>query len=113
MTNNIGTTPNGGTVISEYSEAQWAAVEEFTDYCRSFYSLEVSDSLYPFASEMEIVEAVNAHITDPNPRFPFDGDSADREAVRDRICAVRRFLGFGEPDFDKAVAMARQGIMPC
>ena len=83
-------------------------VEEFTDYCREFYSIERSDSLYPFAYDVEIIMAVNGHLTDPNPLFPFDGDSADREAVRDRILNLRRIVGIGETDFDRAVAIEKQ-----
>lgn len=83
-------------------------VEEFTDYCREFYSIERSDSLYPFAYDVEIITAVNGHLTDPNPLFPFDGDSADREAVRDRIINLRRIVGIGETDFDRAVAIEKQ-----
>ena len=86
----------------------WEQVEEFADYCREFYSIEQSDSLYPFAYENEIVMAINGHLTDPNPLFPFDGDSADREAVRDRILALRKLVGIGEPDFDIAVAIEKE-----
>lgn len=106
MTHTQGTSPYAGRAIPE-----WTSVEEFTDYCREFYSVERPGAIYPFAYEMEIVTAVNAHLTDPNPLFPFDGDSADREAVRDRILAERRLLGFEECDFDKAVERGRLGIM--
>lgn len=101
MTHTQGTSPYAGREIPE-----WTSVEDFTEYCREFYSIERSDSLYPFAYEMEIVSAVNAHLTDPNPLFPFDGDSADREAVRDRILAKRRLIGVFEDDFDLAVKQA-------
>lgn len=85
----------------------WEQVVEFADYCREFYSVEKSDSLYPFAYDHEIVQAVNSHVTDPNPLFPFDGDSADREAVRDRILALRELFGIGESDFEKAVQIGK------
>lgn len=86
-------------------------INEFTDYCQEFYSVERNGAIYPFATDDEISDAVYAHITDTNPQFPFDGDSADREAVRDRILAKRRIAGVGETDFDRAVELARIGIM--
>jgi len=76
---------------------------DFTDYCRDFYDKDRAGSLYPFATESEITMAILAHVTDPNPLFPFDGDSTDREAVRDRILAMREKTGFGETDFNAAV----------
>lgn len=76
---------------------------DFTDYCQDFYDKDRDGSLYPFATESEITMAILAHVTDPNPLFPFDGDSTDREAVRDRILAMREKTGFGETDFNVAV----------
>jgi hypothetical protein len=103
MTTTQGTSPNAGSAIDK--------LDEFTEYCFEFYLLDPErPSLYPFASDTEICNAVRAHMTDPNPLFPFDGDSADREAVRDRILADRRLIGCGETDFDKAVAMGKHGI---
>lgn len=103
MTTTQGTSPNAGSVIDK--------LDEFTEYCFEFYLLDPErPSLYPFASDTEICNAVRAHMTDPNPLFPFDGDSADREAVRDRILADRRLIGCGETDFDKAVEMGKHGI---
>lgn len=78
-------------------------LHDFTDYCQDFYDKDRSDSIYPFATESEITMAVLAHVTDPNPPFPFDGDTIDREAVRDRILAMREKTGHGETEFDLAV----------
>jgi hypothetical protein len=79
-----------------------AKFDEFVDYCREFYDLDRS-TLYPFATEDEIRNACLAHVTDRNPPFPFDGDTMDREAVRDRILAGRAIVGLGETDFEKAI----------
>ncbi len=101
MTNTIGTNPYVRREVPNPKQ-----VFEFLEYCESFYLIGYTgehDAIYPFAHKDEIVEAVMAHITDPNPLFPFDGDSADREAVRDRICTYRAVVG-AESDFDKAVA---------
>ena len=79
----------------------------FVAYCRSFYSIEFdgdNGAIYPFATNSEIMDACIAHMINPNPAFPFDGDSTDREAVRDLILAKRKLTGHGETDFDKAVA---------
>jgi len=78
-------------------------LHDFTDYCQTFYDKAISDALYPFATADEIGAAILAHVTDPNPLFPFDGDSMDREAVRDRILAMRKTTGEGETEFDLAV----------
>jgi hypothetical protein len=78
-------------------------LNDFTDYCRSFYDANRPDAVYPFASEAEIRAAVLAHMTDPEPPIPFTGDSIDREAVRDRVLAIRGVTGSGETDFDLAV----------
>jgi hypothetical protein len=85
-------------------------LNEFVNYCREFYD-EKTSTLYPFASEAEIRQAAIAHLTDPNPLFPFDGDSADREAVRERIIETRRVTGFGMPDFDTLVRLNRMNQM--
>jgi len=76
---------------------------DFTDYCQTFYDKAIADSIYPFATADEIRAAILAHVTDPNPPFPFDGDSMDREAVRDRILAMREKTGEGEADWALAV----------
>lgn len=81
---------------------------EFVDYCQDFYDKDRSGSLYPFASEAEIQIAVLAHVTDLAPAFGFDGDSADREAVRDRILAMRKLINgpeakYGPTDWVDAV----------
>lgn len=75
----------------------------FKDYCESFYSLERANAIYPFAYKSEIHNACVAHMTNPNPVFEFDGDSLDRETVRDLILATRKLIGVGETDFDKAI----------
>ncbi len=89
---------------------------EFLDYCQDFYDKDRSGSIYPFATEAEIQIAVLAHVTDPNPIFPFDGDTMDREAVRDRILAIRELingpeLNYGPTDWADAVnaEYARRG----
>jgi|APGre2960657404_1045060.scaffolds.fasta_scaffold87789_2 hypothetical protein len=75
----------------------------FRDYCKSFYSVERENAIYPFATDTEIHDACIAHMTNPNPAFEFDGDSLDRETVRDLILAKRKLIGIGETDFDKAI----------
>lgn len=75
----------------------------FEDYCKSFYSVERENAIYPFATDTEIHDACIAHMTNPNPAFEFDGDSLDRETVRDLILAKRKLIGIGETDFDKAI----------
>lgn len=87
---------------------EFEKVIEFTEYCKEFYCVDQEGAIYPFAYDFEIVGAVNAHCTDPNPAFPFDGDTADREAVRDRICANRKLVGVFEHDFDTAVREVRE-----
>ena len=77
-------------------------VADFVDYCQDFYDKDRSGSIYPFATEAEIQIAVLAHVSDPNPSLPFDGDSADRELVRDRILFMRKLIG-GETDWAVAV----------
>ena len=81
---------------------------EFVDYCQDFYDKDRTGSIYPFASEAEIQIAVLAHVTDLSPLFPFDGDTADREAVRDRILAMRELINgpelrYGPTDWIDAV----------
>lgn len=66
---------------------------EFIEYCQMFYDVDYLNrdgedeysrrALYPFATESEIVDAVLQHIA-LHP-YPFEGDSVDREFVRDRI----------------------------
>lgn len=78
-------------------------LEQFIDYCRDFYDIGRKGSIYPFATEAEIRNACLAHVTDPKPSIPFDGDTMDREMVRERILAGRAVLGVGETDFEKAI----------
>ncbi len=89
-------------------------VADFVDYCQDFYDLDRSGSIYPFATEAEIQVAVLAHVSDPNPSFPFDGDSADREFVRDRILFMRKLIG-GETEWQVAVnaGLIRRGDKAC
>ena len=86
-------------------------LNDFIDYCQDFYDKDRLGAIYPFATKTEIRNACLAHTTDPNPAFPFDGDTIDREAVRDRILAGRVILGIGETDFARAVnsELAKQG----
>ena len=112
MNTTQGTSPNAGSAIDKLERLERIdRYEQFSEYCCEFYLFSSEEtSLYPFATYDEICDAAMAHLTDPNPLFPFDGDSADREAVRDRILAVRKILGSGETNFDKAVAMGQNGI---
>lgn len=78
-------------------------INDFINYCCDFYDVARPDAIYPFASTGEIVAAAAAHVANPTPAFPFDGDSTDREAVRDLILDMRRLLGIGITDFDLAI----------
>lgn len=92
---------------------------DFLDYCQNYYDKDRDGSIYPFASEAEIQIAVLAHVTDLNPAFPFDGDTMDREAVRDRILAIRELINgpelkFGPTEWADAVnaELAKRGEPP-
>jgi hypothetical protein len=76
-------------------------INNFINYCRSFYDIDIDNAVYPFAIEEEIVEAVAQHLK--SLQFDFLGDSLDRETVRDIICAKRKIEGIYESDFDKAI----------
>ena len=76
-------------------------VNNFINYCRSFYDLDHDNAVYPFATKEEIVLAVSQHLK--TLQFDFLGDSLDRETVRDIICANRKIEGIYESDFDKAI----------
>lgn len=56
------------------------ALALFTEYVRGFYDMRRPDALYPMATEHEIREAIAEHVR--RAPFPFEGDTADREAVR-------------------------------
>lgn len=58
----------------------------FIDYVSSFYDKGRPDALYPFATADEIRRAV-IHYGDIVPGY--DGDSTDRERVRDLILWAR------------------------
>ena len=73
----------------------------FIDYCQEFYDRDRARSLYPFAHSMEIYRAVMEYLE--STTIPFDGDSIDRENVRDIICANRKKENSGTHDFDQAV----------
>lgn len=73
----------------------------FIDYCQEFYDRNRTNSLYPFADSAEIARAVLEYLQ--STTIPFDGDSIDRENVRDIICANRKKENTGTHDFDKAV----------
>lgn len=92
---------------------------DFLDYCQNYYDKDRDGSIYPFASEAEIQIAVLAHVTDLNPRIPFDGDTMDREAVRDRILVIRELINgpelkFGSTNWADAVnaELAKRGEPP-
>lgn len=57
-----------------------AELADFVEYVREFYDMRHPDVLYPMATEHEIREAIAEHVR--RAPFPFEGDSADREAVR-------------------------------
>jgi len=56
-----------------YNESQ------FLDYCKSFYSLR--NGIYPIATDKEIERAIKIRLKDKS--LPFEGDSVDREKVRE------------------------------
>lgn len=58
-----------------------AELADFVEYVRSFYDMRHPEVLYPMATEHEIREAVAEHVRLAPDTF--EGDSADREAVRD------------------------------
>jgi hypothetical protein len=62
----------------------------FSDYVASFYDIDRADALYPFATSDELARAIAQHVANPSPLFPFDGDTMDREVVRDIVHANRR-----------------------
>lgn len=53
--------------------------ERFIEYCKSFYS--IKKGLYPIASDREIERAIKERMLDKS--LPFEGDSVDRERVRE------------------------------
>lgn len=64
-------------------------MKEFVDYVLSFYG---TGGIYDMgATREEIIKAVNVRLTcELYSLMPFDGDSIDREAVRDIILATRQ-----------------------
>lgn len=71
-------------------------LEQFLEYCRDFYHEDVG--IYQIATDNELRSAVEWRIVDPS----YEGDSIDREAVRDRILEVRRNNG-GISNFQQAI----------
>jgi len=54
---------------------------DFLEYCKSFYSLK--KGIYPIATDREIERAIKLRMKDKS--LPFEGDSVDRERVREII----------------------------
>jgi hypothetical protein len=52
---------------------------QFFEYCKSFYSLR--NGIYPIATDKEIQRAIKMRLK--NKTTPFEGDSVDRELVRE------------------------------
>ena len=54
---------------------------DFFEYCKSFYS--IKKGIYPIATDREIERAIKLRMKDKS--LPFEGDSVDRERVREII----------------------------
>ena len=61
-------------------------VAAFIEYVVDWYEIGNPDALDPIATRAEIIAAVLRHVA--NPPFPFDGDTSDRECVRDSLEGV-------------------------
>jgi hypothetical protein len=64
-------------------------IADFVEYCCSFYELGNAEALYPFATRAEITAAALYRVRESSSRYPFEGDSSDREEVRDIIEYLR------------------------
>jgi hypothetical protein len=62
---------------------------DFFEYCKSFYSLE--KGIYPIATDREIEQAIKLRMKDKS--LPFEGDSVDRERVREIIEQAQLRMG--------------------
>lgn len=59
--------------------------KQFIDYCLSFYG---DGGVYPFQFNRDEIEK-GLYIRLRNKTFPFEGDSIDREMVRDIVFELR------------------------
>lgn len=77
-----------------YEAVEYSSPEVFVDYVMSFYSNR-PDSVYPeldFAED-EVYKALATRLTRKKyAETPFDGDSLDREIVRDIVLEARMSL---------------------
>ena len=63
---------------------------EFIDYCLDFYG---DGGIYDFnMSREELAEGLERRIKN-RPALTFDGDTTDREIVRDEVFAMRKHAG--------------------
>jgi len=63
---------------------------DFLEYCKSFYSLK--KGIYPIATDREIEQAIKLRMKDKT--LPFEGDSVDRERVREIIEQAQLMRGW-------------------
>ena len=76
-----------------YEAVDYANHDAFVNYMMSFYS-NAPDSIYPELDfdESEIRKALNTRLTRKKYELPFEGDSVDREIVRDIVLQNRMDL---------------------
>lgn len=76
-----------------YEAVDYTNHDVFVDYMMSFYSNQ-PDSIYPELDfdESEIRKALNTRLTRKKYELPFEGDSVDREIVRDIVLQNRMDL---------------------
>ena len=76
-----------------YEAVDYANHDVFANYMMSFYS-NTPDSIYPELDfdESEIRKALNTRLTRKKYELPFEGDSVDREIVRDIVLENRMDL---------------------
>ena len=76
-----------------YEVVDYANHDVFVDYMMSFYSNR-PESIYPELDfdESEIRKALNTRLTRKKYKLPFEGDSVDREIVRDIVLENRMDL---------------------
>jgi len=65
---------------------------KFIAYCCHWYDKDYSNSSYGFATTEQIIEAALLYVKDKGRKF--EGDSIDREAVRDIILNINPHLVF-------------------
>ncbi|MDA8752517.1 hypothetical protein N9M52_00790 [bacterium] len=76
-----------------YEAVDYSSPEVFVDYMMSFYSNR-PDSVYPELDfdEDEVYKALATRLTRKKYELPFEGDSVDREIVRDIVLEDRMNL---------------------